>query len=108
LRLCDVFIMPARNENGDYEGFGIVYLEANVMGKPVIAGRSGGVEEAVINNYNGLLVDPLDPKDIAAKIIALMNNPDWRAKLGAQGRYRAIEECSWDSRAKRIYELISN
>ncbi len=56
LSLCDIFIMPARSIDGDFEGFGIVYLEANIYGKPVIAGRSGGVSDAVLHNESGLLV----------------------------------------------------
>ena len=52
-----IFIMPARNIAGDFEGFGIVYLEANLAKKPVIAGDSGGVRDAVVHNLNGLVVD---------------------------------------------------
>ncbi|MBI4779135.1 glycosyltransferase family 4 protein [Candidatus Falkowbacteria bacterium] len=55
--LCDIFIMPSRNINGDFEGFGIVYLEANLAGKPVIAGKSGGVGDAVLDGLHGLLVN---------------------------------------------------
>jgi len=51
--LCQLVIL-----RGDFEGFGIVYLEANLAKKPVIAGDSGGVRDAVVHNLNGLVVDP--------------------------------------------------
>ncbi|MDO8668111.1 MAG: glycosyltransferase family 4 protein [bacterium] len=102
----DIFIMPARNINGDFEGFGIVYLEANLAGKPVIAGRSGGVEDAVIDGLNGLLVDPENLEQIASAVIKLANNPELRKKLGEQGRERAIKNFNWQKQAEKIYKII--
>ncbi len=56
--LGDVFVMPNRRlPNGDTEGFGLVFLEANGCGLPVIAGRDGGSTDAVSNGVNGLVVD---------------------------------------------------
>ena len=57
-RLGDVFVMPNRElPNGDTEGFGLVFLEANSCGLPVIAGRDGGSTDAVRDGENGLVVD---------------------------------------------------
>ncbi|MCP4372485.1 MAG: glycosyltransferase family 4 protein, partial [Deltaproteobacteria bacterium] len=57
-KACDLFIMPNRDEpGGDVEGFGIVFLEAGFLGKPVIGGNSGGVPDAVQHGKTGLLVD---------------------------------------------------
>jgi len=104
--LCDIFIMPARNINGDFEGFGIVYLEAGLAGKPVIAGRSGGVGDAVIDGLNGLLVDPENINQLASAVIKLALNPELRKKLGEQGRKRAIKEFDWEKQAEKIYKSI--
>jgi phosphatidylinositol alpha-1,6-mannosyltransferase len=101
----DIFIMPSRNINGDFEGFGIVYLEANLAGKPVIAGRSGGVGDAVIDGLNGLMVDPENVNDIREKIIKLALNPELRHKLGEQGRRRVIEEFNWKKQVNKIYKI---
>jgi phosphatidylinositol alpha-1,6-mannosyltransferase len=103
----DIFIMPSRNIDGDFEGFGIVYLEANLAGKPVIAGRSGGVGDAVIDGLNGLLVDPEDTEQIASAIIKLARDPGLRRKLGEQGRGRAIKEFNWEKQIKKIYKAIT-
>lgn len=103
---CDIFIMPARNIGGDFEGFGIVYLEANLAGKPVIAGRSGGAPDAVIDGFNGLLVNPEDANEISEAIVKLALNPGLRRKLGEQGRARAINEFNWEKQIHKIYKAI--
>ena len=57
-RLGHVFVMPNRElPNGDTEGFGLVFLEANGCGLPVIAGQDGGSTDAVRDGENGLVVD---------------------------------------------------
>jgi phosphatidylinositol alpha-1,6-mannosyltransferase len=106
LALSDIFIMPARDINGDFEGFGIVYLEANLSNSPVIAGQAGGVTDAVIDGYNGLLVDPLSIEDIQAAIIKLAHDPALRKQLGDQGKQLAITKFNWEQQAAKIANLI--
>jgi len=72
----DVFVMPPLEMPGDVEGFGIVYLEANTYGIPVVASRTGGVPDAVKENISGVFADPSNPNDIAIKIINLLRNKD--------------------------------
>ena len=104
-KISDIFVMPSRNINGDFEGFGIVFLEANLAGKPVLAGQSGGVGDAVIDGLNGLLVDPENINDLTEKIIKLALDPELRKKLGEQGRERAIREFNWQKQVEKIYKL---
>ena len=106
-KACDIFIMPSRNINGDFEGFGMVYLEANLASKPVIAGRIGGIGDAVVDNLNGLLVDPLNTGQIAAAIIKLAKDPALRQQLGKQGRERSIREFNWKKHIDKIYKAIT-
>ncbi len=106
LNLCDIFIMPARSINGDFEGFGIVYLEANLYGKPVIAGRSGGVSDAVINQETGLLINPESVEEIAQAIKNLANNPEERIRMGKIGRERAAKDFSWTNQIKNLYHNL--
>lgn len=85
-RLCDLFLMPNRTmPDGDTEGFGLVFREANACGKPVIGGRAGGVVEAVVDGQSGYLVNGEDPDDIAEKVLAILNNDDLAAFLGSRG-----------------------
>jgi phosphatidyl-myo-inositol dimannoside synthase len=108
LELCDIFIMPARNIDGDFEGFGTVYLEVNLAGKPVIAGDSGGVRDAVINNINGLLINPEKPEEIAQAIIKLSADSELRQALGSQGKRRAVENFNAKKQVEKIYSFLSS
>jgi phosphatidylinositol alpha-1,6-mannosyltransferase len=106
LHLCDIFIMPAREIKGDVEGFGIVYLEANIYNKPVIAGASGGVGDAIIHGLNGLLVNPENINEITKAIIQLARDEALRGQLGEAGRLRAEKEFNWQAQGEKIYNLI--
>lgn len=106
-RACDIFIMPSREINGDFEGFGIVYLEANLAGKPVIAGDSGGVRDAVEENVNGLLVNPESVPEIAQVIVKLSSDKELGDRLGEQGRERAINNFHWEAKAKEFYNILN-
>jgi len=106
--LSDVFIMASREQAEDctVEGFGIVYLEANACGKPVIGGNSGGVPDAVQDGETGLLVDPRSPADIARALISLLTDRDRAARMGKVGRARVVQEFSWSRMAERIYQVL--
>lgn len=106
LDICDVFAMPARDINGDMEGFGIVYLEANLCGKPVIAGDSGGVRDAVQHEVNGLLVNPEKNKEISDAIMRLLLNNNFRMKLGKYGREKVLKDFRWSEKVNKIYNLF--
>ena len=62
---CDLFVLPAREEPGDIEGFGLVFLEASACQKPVIGARAGGVVDAIEDGVTGLLVPPDDGEALA-------------------------------------------
>ncbi|MFA5318218.1 MAG: glycosyltransferase family 4 protein [Patescibacteria group bacterium] len=106
--LCDIFIMPSRDIDGDFEGFGIVYLEANLRGKPVIAGDSGGVRDAVEDGVNGLLVNPEDINGISRAIVKLCKDDELRLKLGKQGKERAMNEFSWEKQVASIKSQVTS
>ncbi|MBI4359781.1 MAG: glycosyltransferase family 4 protein [Candidatus Jacksonbacteria bacterium] len=92
---CDCFIMPSRDISGDVEGFGIVFLEAAALKKPVIGGQSGGIPEAVEDNVTGLLVDPMDPKATACAIETLISDPSLAKKMGESGYERVKEKFNY-------------
>lgn len=106
LHLADIFIMPSRNIAGDFEGFGIVYLEAALCAKPVIAGNSGGVRDAVKDGQTGLLVDPEKSDEIAAAIRHLAADPELRRHLGQEGQARARREFNWEKQATALLTAI--
>jgi phosphatidylinositol alpha-1,6-mannosyltransferase len=88
---CDVFVMPNRLvPPGDVEGFGIVFLEANFLGKPVIGGNSGGVSDAIQHGKTGLLVNGDSVSDIAQGILTVLSNPKLAQTMGEQGKTFAL------------------
>lgn len=104
--LCDLYIMPSRNINGDVEGFGIVYLEAGSFGKPVIGGRSGGVIEAVIDNKTGILVNPESVLEISDALTRLLKDNDLSDKLGQCARERIKNKFSWDQQVEKLKKFL--
>ena len=85
---CDVFVLASRESDvsGGAEGYGIVFVEASLRGKPVVGGRSGGIPDAVIDGETGLLVDPSDPADIAEAVTRLLTERELADRLGRGGR----------------------
>jgi glycosyltransferase involved in cell wall biosynthesis len=73
------------------ETFGIVALEAMSMGKPVIAARSGGLTNVVIDGATGLLVPPGDPQALRKAMQCLLNDPIQRACMGAQAKQQSAK-----------------
>ncbi len=107
-RAADIFVMPSGILPGrlDYvEGFGIAYLEASASGKPVVAGLSGGAEDAVVDGVTGILVTPEDPGAVGRAIRTLVENPLLAQRMGAAGRERAVTTLNPDSLAERVLAL---
>ncbi len=105
--LANIFLMPARIINKtNVEGFGIVYLEANSFAKPVIAAKSGGVEDAVIDGQTGILVNPENVQQISSAILKLFNNPELMNKLGIQGKNRVLAEFQWPIQIAKLNNVL--
>jgi len=98
---CDVFVLPSKDQS---EGFGLVILEANACGKPVIASMVGGVPEVVIDGYNGMLVQPNSPKDLANALTILLSDQELMLEMGKRGREWA-ELHDWNIIARAVQEI---
>lgn len=81
LATSDIFVLPSRSEGQPF-----ALKEALAAGVPCIATRVGGIAEVITHNRNGLLFDRDDISQLAVCLRALLDNPDVRKKLGAQGR----------------------
>lgn len=109
LQAADIFLMPNRRINsGDLEGFGIVFLEANACGVPVIGGNDGGVPEAIDHGRSGFVVDAETPVPVTEALDRLMGDPALRERMGAEGRKRVVEHYSWDRMAERFKDCFDD
>lgn len=105
---ADVFAMPCRTRLGglDVEGLGIVYLEAQATGTPVIAGTSGGAPESLIDGATGLVVDPRSTDAIAGAVVDLLTDPSRRRQMGEAGRTFVTDTYAWPVVAQRFAALV--
>ncbi|MCU1589430.1 MAG: putative glycosyl transferase [Frankiales bacterium] len=105
----DVFAMPCRTRRAglEVEGLGIVFLEASATGLPVVAGRSGGSPDAVLDGETGHVVDGTSVDEVAGSVAALLADPERRRAMGAAGRAWVEKEWRWDLLAERLRELLA-
>jgi phosphatidylinositol alpha-mannosyltransferase len=96
---ADIFCAP----NTGQESFGIVLLESMAAGVPLVASDIHGFKQVVQRNVQGLLVEPSNPRALAAALYKLAGNPELRHQMGEAGRQRA-PEYSW----QRVTEQIVN
>lgn len=95
---ADLFSMPSvyLEEEGDIEGLGLVFLEAQQFGLPVIGTRSGGVPEAFDDGRTGFLVDERSPDQIKRRIVELRDDPDRYQQFSTAARSFVEEQFGWD------------
>lgn len=103
-----VFAMPARTRGRglDVEGLGIVYLEAQACGVPVVAGNSGGAPETVIDGETGIVVDGGSRSSITAGLLEILDNPQRAAAMGCRGREHVVESWTWEVMAARARRIL--
>ena len=99
-----VFAHPNRSRWGglEQEGFGVVFLEAQACGVPVIAGRSGGSPEALVDGVTGLLADGSQVGQVAEALVAILRSPDTAPRMGAAARSWVEAGWSWDAIVARF------
>ncbi len=93
-KLCDIYIHTPRVIDWNFEGFGIVYLEASACRKPIIAADSGGIRDAVIADKTGLIVPENDPISTAQAIERLLDSTELGEQLGNNG-WQYAKEHDW-------------
>jgi phosphatidylinositol alpha-1,6-mannosyltransferase len=104
----DVFAMPCRERKGglEVEAFGIVFIQAQAVGRPVIAGNIGGVPDALLDGTTGLLVDGTDTAALSDALVKLLSDPVAAAAMGAEGARWVAEGFSWSARTEQLRRLL--
>ncbi|MGE5686772.1 MAG: glycosyltransferase family 4 protein, partial [Gemmatimonadota bacterium] len=108
-RSADVLLTLSRESGsgGGAEGFGIVCLEAAACGVPVVAGRSGGLPDAVEDGVTGVLVDPTNIGAAADAIVSLLTDPGRARAMGEAGRKRVLEGFTWERMAQEARRIFA-
>jgi phosphatidylinositol alpha-1,6-mannosyltransferase len=96
-----VFALPSR-----CEGFGIVYVEAMRQGVPVIASTCDAGNEINVHGETGFNVDPLDRRELAEHIVALLGNDDLRGRLGKAGQDRWASRYRYSDFKARLLDAL--
>ncbi len=97
-----VFCLPT-----EHEAFGLVFVEAMAAGLPVVAVRSGGVPEVVVDGVTGLLSEPGDLAALAANLARLLAEPHLRRQMGEAGRARALDRFAPSRVAEAWLDILS-
>jgi len=109
-KAADLFVMPTRELEGgkNVESFGIVYLEAQGAGCPVIASNIGGAPETMVPDETGLLVEPGRIKDLSDTILKLLADESRRHSMGEKAKKWVRQAFSWPHQARKVAFLLES
>ncbi|UCF08815.1 MAG: glycosyltransferase family 4 protein [Thermoplasmata archaeon] len=96
---CNVFVLPSVSR---LEAFGLVVLEAMASSKPVVISNIPGVMELITDGREGLLAEPMNAEDLAAKINTVLSDENKSNKMGQEGRRKVESEFSWETVVSQI------
>ena len=97
---ADLFVLSNRNVEGDFEGFGIVLVESQACGVPVVAGQSGGTRETLIENVTGQTVNCDEPTALAHVVSDLLMDDSRRMNMAVQAHQHAQQHFDWNTLAQ--------
>jgi glycosyltransferase involved in cell wall biosynthesis len=104
---ASVFSVPSMvATTGDAEGFGMVFIEAQAMGLPVVSTLSGGIPEAVKNGETGLLVAERDSAALAEGILRLLQDEQLWQEYSLAGRRNVVNHFNLAQQTGRLENLF--
>ena len=104
---ADLFVGPSIiTKSGDTEGLGIVFLEALASGTTVIGSNVGGIPDIIKDGKTGLLVEQKNWKELASKIIMLLENKKLRGSLIKEGQKHIKKNYEWSILAEKFDKIL--
>lgn len=106
MKACDIFLLPSV-----MEGFGVVFAEAMVLGKPVIGCKEGVVPDLVQDGKTGLLATQDDIDGLVKGLDFLLSHPKEAQAMGERARKLVLENYTWEKNAEKtieVYEEVLN
>jgi phosphatidylinositol alpha-1,6-mannosyltransferase len=105
--VSDLFALLTHPDEGRVEGLGLVFLEAAATGLPSIAGKSGGVEEAVQDGVTGVIVDIYKGDKLLVETISdLLNDSERLKSLGKEAKLRIQYNFKWEAQLAKLNEWL--
>ncbi len=102
-QLADLMVLLTHpDESSAEEAWGTAFVEAAASGLPVVAGRAGGVEEAVLDRQTGLVVDVYQDQSIISAVSELLRNKDYAKQMAQAGKERVMREFNWSEQLKKL------
>ena len=103
---CDLFALANRQVGRDIEGFGMVLVEAQSCGRPVLAGASGGTRETMRIGETGIIVPCEEPQRLAEELTTLLSDRDRLESMGRAARPWVVENLDWNALTEQAAELF--
>lgn len=103
---CDLFVLPNRTDDGDFEGFGMVLLEAQACGKAVVAGASGGTAETMDVGRTGYVVPCDSPEPVADLLCELLLDRERRERMGTSAREWVLSRFDWPALVEQARQIF--
>lgn len=109
-RASDLFVLCTRESprRREVEGFGLVFLEAQACGIPVVGTRTGGVADAIVDGEGGRLIAQDDAKALAEILLNLADDPRTFIEAGITARARIEREATWDHYMRRFEKVLKS
>jgi phosphatidylinositol alpha-1,6-mannosyltransferase len=107
-RATDLFTLCTREtpEFQEVEGFGLVFLEAQACGTPVVGTRTGGIPDAITHQDGGWLIEADDVQGLSDLLLELCECPESFRRAGEAARRRVERECTWDHYLGRLQRAL--
>jgi len=105
---ANVFMLPSIDDEGAFEGFGLVYLEANAQGLPTIGTLGSGAEDAIKDGYSGFLVPQNNVEETVVAVLKILDDKEFALKMSEYAILWAKSN-SWDNvidKYMKIYKRL--